>query len=124
MVGRGNHGADTVVAGGQATGDGGGQETIAVTGVVDTFEEDELGSVWGGVGGEGASEILNSDVSVTNNLTVTVDLLGRRVVGVVRVGEGTGIKVRVLNVDVEVLVLIDIVIVSGAEENTRDHVLG
>ncbi len=45
VVGGTGHAADAVVAAGQAAGDGGGQQAVAVAGVVDALEEDELGGV-------------------------------------------------------------------------------
>jgi len=47
MVRRGSHGADTVSPSGKATSDCSRETAIAITGVVDTFEELKDGWVWG-----------------------------------------------------------------------------
>jgi hypothetical protein len=125
VVGGGEHGADTVVAGGETAGDGGGEQAVAVAGVVDSLEEDEAGGVEGLVGGQVAAHVLDCDVSVADDATLAVKVLGRSVVGTLGIGEGAGGKVVNLNLDVEVLVGLNVVVVGRVDEDGGDHaVLG
>lgn len=125
VVGGGEHGADTVVAGGETACDGGGEQAVAVAGVVDSLEEDEAGGIEGLVGGQVAAHVLDCDVSVADDVTLAVKVLGRSVVGALGIGEGAGGKVVDLNLDVEVLIGFDVVVVGGVDEDGGDHaVLG
>jgi hypothetical protein len=69
MVGSGRHCADAVVASRQASSDGGLEKTLAISGIVDTLEEGELGWVQGSGRVECFSHILDSHVGVANNLS-------------------------------------------------------
>ena len=123
MVGGTDHGADTVVAGRETAGDGGLELAVAVTGIVDTLEEDELRGVGGVVRVQGVAEILDGNVGVTDDLAGAVEILGRGVVGGVRVGEGAGREVAHLDGDVELLVGLDVLVVLGVLEDGRHHVV-
>lgn len=124
VIGSRSHGAETVVASGQAALDIGRQQTIAVALVIDALEEDKLGRVkrLGRVGI--TAGVLDSDVSVANDVTVAVDILGSGVVGVVRVGKGTRRKVDHLDRDGEVGVGLEVVAILRGCEDTGNHVAG
>lgn len=125
MVLGGGQGADTEVTSGKTTSDISGQETLSVTSVVDTLEEGELGWVRRSGGVERVTQILNSDVGVSDNLALAVELLRSSVVGGIGVGESTSLQILSLNSDCEVLLGLDVVAVLGECENRGDHgVLG
>lgn len=125
MVLGGGQSADTEVTGGETTSDISGEETLSVTSVVDTLEEGELSWVRRSGGVERVTQILNSDVGVSDNLTLTVELLRSRVVGGIGVGEGTGLQVLSLDSDREVLLSLNVVTILGECEDRGDHgVLG
>jgi hypothetical protein len=69
MVGSGRHGADAVVASGKTSSDGGLEKTLAVSGIIDSLEEGELGWIQGGCRIECLSHILDSHVGVADNLS-------------------------------------------------------
>ena len=120
MVGSCRHGADAVSAGGKTALDGSLEESLAVTSIVDPFEEDELGRVRCDFRCEGTAEILNGDVSVANDLA-TLELLRSGVVGRVRVGEGTGREVVHLDLDVEVRQGLQVLPRLGEDEDRSHH---
>ena len=125
VVGGGEHGADTVIAGGQTTSDGSGEETVAVAGIVDALEEDEAGGVKGLVRGQRAAQVLDSDVSVANDVALAIEVLGGGVVGALSVSERARGEVVDLDLDVKVLVGLDVSVVRRVAEDGRDHaVLG
>lgn len=121
MVGSTRHGADTVVSSGQASSDGGLQVTIAIAGIVDTLEEDKLGSIQGSVGRQGVTHILNRDVNMADNGTAAAKILGSRVVGRLSVSEGAGLQVVDLELDIKVLVGLDVAVVRGVVDDGRHH---
>lgn len=102
MVGGRTHSADTIVASWKSTGNSGAEKTFAVTSIVDTLEEGKLDWVWCDLRREGVSEILDSDVSVADDLALGVEVLGSRIVGRLRIGEGAGLEAGGLDLDVEV----------------------
>lgn len=116
------HGADTVVARGKTTGDGGLQGSLSVTSVVDALEEGELGGVQGRGGVEGVAHVLDGDVGVADDIAAVAELLGCRVVCAVRVGEGAELHVGDLDLDVEVLVGRRLLARDGARDDGRHHV--
>jgi len=119
VVGSRSHGAEAIVASGETAINSGGQESLAVTSVVDTLEEDELLGIEG-LGRVGfTAEILDRDVSVSDDLATTIDVLRSRVVGIVRIGEGARCQVCRLDVHVEALVLGKVVaVLRRLEVNT------
>lgn len=121
MVGSTRHGADAVVPGGETSSDGGLQVTIAIAGIVDTLEEDKLGSIQGSVGRQGVTHILNSDVNVADDGTAAAKILGSRVVGRLSVSEGAGLQVVDLELDIKVLVGLDVAVVRGVIDDGRHH---
>lgn len=121
MVGRTSHRADTVVTGGQTTSDGGSKLSLTISGIVDTLEESKLGGVWGCGWREGVTQILNDDVSVTDNLSLAVELLRRGVVGAVRVGEGSELHVCHLHGNVKVRVRCGLLSGHGADDDSCHH---
>lgn len=68
--------ADTIVARGKSSGHGGGETTLAVSGVVDAFEESELRWIERLLGCQRAAEILHRHVCVTDDLSVVHLLRG------------------------------------------------
>lgn len=105
LVGRrASHGADTVVSSGQTTSDRGFKTSVSISGIIDTLEEGKLGSVQCFGGSKSVSEILDSDVRVTNDNALAIELLGIGVVGAVRVAEDTQLHVGDLHSHIEVRV--------------------
>lgn len=123
VVGSTGHSADTVVAGGKTTGDGGAKTSIAVARIVDTLEEGELRGIQRLVRSEGVAQVLDGDVSVANNVASVSELLRSRVIGVVGVGKGSQVHVGDLDVDIEVLVGLGLGAGHGACDNGRGHVV-
>jgi hypothetical protein len=123
VVTGGRHAADTVETLGETRLEVSAQETLTVAGVVDTLEEGKLLSVEGLVLVRVASEILDCDVGVSNNLTVTEGLRGG-VVGFVGVGEGSGLQVADLNGELNGAVGLDNVVVLRASKDGRNHLTG
>ena len=89
MVPSGGDGRHSVCTSGETLGDISSQFTIG-GGSVETLEESE--DTWvGGLCRVEGWDLLNNDVVVSDNLPSVVQLLGRSVVGVGSVGEGTGL---------------------------------
>ena len=120
MVGGGRHGAHAVVASGQPAGDGGRDETLAVSGVVDTLEESELGRIQRCGRAQRVSEVLDGDVGVTDNLAI-LEILRSRVVGARGVGEVAQDHVGHVHGDVERGGRVQVLVVGGADDHSRDH---
>jgi hypothetical protein len=120
MVGGRGDGASAVVAGRKTSLKRGSEKTISITGVVDTLEESKglgIGRVVGVV-----THVLDGDMGMSNDLTPLERLRGS-VVGVVRVGERSGLQVVDLHREVDLLVCLDVVcVVLGVGEDRRDHV--
>jgi hypothetical protein len=123
VVTGGCHAADTVETLGETRLEISAQETLTVAGVVDTLEESKLLSVEGLVLVRVASEVLDCDVGVSNNFTVTEGLRGG-VVGFVRVGEGSGLQVADLDGELNGAVGLDNVVVLRASKDGRNHLTG
>ena len=68
MVGGCVHCADAIEAGGETVSDVCGEKTLAVAVIIDTLEEVEDFRVRGAGGSESAAEILDSDVTVTDDV--------------------------------------------------------
>jgi hypothetical protein len=123
VVTGGCHAADTVETLGETRLEVSAQETLTVAGVVDTLEESKLLSVEGLVLVRVASKVLDCDMGVSNNLTVTEGLRGG-VVGFVGVGEGSGLQVANLNGELNGAVGLDNVVVLRASKDGRNHLTG
>jgi hypothetical protein len=123
VVTGGCHAADTVETLRETRLEISAQETLTVAGVVDTLEESKLLSVEGLVLVRVASKVLDGDVGVSNNLTVTEGLRGG-VVGFVGVGEGSGLQVADLNGELNGAVGLDNVVVLGVSKDGRNHLTG
>jgi hypothetical protein len=121
----GNLEPDTVVLG--ATLSDGHKYRLVVTGgchaadTVETLGETRL--VEGLVLVRVASKVLDGDVGVSNNLTVTEGLRGG-IVGFVGVGEGSGLQVADLNGELNGTVGLDDVVVLGVSKDGRNHLTG
>lgn len=122
MVRRADHGARPVSAGGKTTGDDGGEQAVVIDGVVHALEEGELPRVRG-VGASQRANILDGNVGVTNDVSVTGDLLGRRVVRHGRVGERAGLEVVRAEGDGEVGAGLDSVAGLGESDDGGNHVI-
>lgn len=121
MVGGACHGADAVVTSRQTASDRGSELPLSISGIVDTLEESELGGIWGLGGSERVAEVLNDDVSVANNEALAVELLRRRVVSAVGVGEGSQLHVRHLHRNIKVCVGCRLLAGDGAGDDGRHH---
>ena len=105
MVGRSRHSADTIVACGKTASDCSLQSTVAITSVINTFEEDESGGIWCCLRRQVVTECLDSDVNVANDVVVVrVQGLGSGIVSDVWIGENACVQVRNLELDIEILV--------------------
>lgn len=124
MVGSTGHGADTVAASRETTSDFSGELTVAVTSIVDTLEEGKDSGIQGLGGVQGVASVLNSDVSVTNDLAASVEGLGSRVVGAGGVGEGAELHVGDIDLNLEGRERLEIIAVLGVENDSRDHAVG
>ena len=122
VVGSRGHGAKTVVASRKTTLDIGSQKTLTISGGVDTLKEDKLGGIKG-VGRVGVTaSVLDSDVSVTNDVTAAIKILRCSVVGVRGVGEGTRGEVVHADLNGEVGVRINVGSVERVGDNASNHV--
>jgi len=120
MVGGRGDRASTVVTGRETSLERGSEKTIAVTSVVDTLEESKVLSIRRVVGV--VTHVLDGDMGVANDVASLKRLRGS-VVGVVRVGERTGLQVGDLHGEVNLLVFLDaLFVVLGAGEDRRNHV--
>lgn len=117
MVGSRGHGAKTVVTSRETTGYICRQKTLAISGVVDTLEEGELGSIQRRGRVKLIAQVLNSHVGVANNVTAAIQVLGSRVVRVIGISECTGSEVSELDLDAEVLVGLDVVVVLWVDDD-------
>lgn len=123
MVRGTSHSAHAIVARGKATSHGSLQQAVAVAGIVDALEEDELGGVRGLLGRDVVAKVLDRDVGVADDVASAVEVLGRRVVGHVGVRERSRGEVVGLNDDVEVLVLVEVVIRRGVLDDAANHLV-
>lgn len=120
MVASGCDRASTVVTGRETSVERGSKKTIAVTSVVDSLEKSKGLSVGRVVGV--IAHVLDGDMGVADDFTALKRLWGS-VVGVVRVGERSGLQVGDLDGEVHLRVLLDaLFVVLGAGEDRRDHV--
>lgn len=117
------HGADTVVTGRQTTSDGGREKAVVIASIIDSLEEDKGRGVRRLVRSEVAAQGLNGDMSVTDDAALTIEVLGGRVIGTLRIGEGSRSEVVNLDLDVEVGVGLKVVVVGGVDQNAGDHVV-
>lgn len=62
-------------------------------------------------------------MGMSDNQTVTINVLWCSVVGGSGIGEGAGGEIRHLNLDVEVLVGRDCIAVLGFSDDRRDHLV-
>ncbi len=122
MVGGGVHCADAIEAGGETVSDVCGEKTLAVAVIIDTLEEVEDFRVRGAGGSESAAEILDSDVTVTDDLA-TLESLRSRVVCALSIGEGAGDQVLKLDLNSEGLVCVQVVSRTREEHYSGNHVL-
>lgn len=123
MVGSRRHGADAVVASGKSTGHISLNKTLAVAGIVDTLEEDELLGIKRGLGVKRVASVLDGDVGVTNDPAVSTELSGTAVVGARGVGESAEVEVGDVELDGEGLANTEVLEVLGRENHSGDHVL-
>jgi len=122
MVGRRSHSTATIESRRKTFTNRSLKVTLAISIIVDTLEELEDLRIRGLVGSEASTEVLTGDVGVTNDTTVTVEILGGGVVGLVGVGEGAGDEVVDANGNVEGSVGGDVFAGLGGEDDGGDHV--
>lgn len=90
---------------------------MSIASIVDALEESELGRIKGCLGVQASASILNSDMSVANDVALTVEVLGRRIVRRCSIGEGTGGEVDHLDLNLEVLVGSDVISILRVHED-------
>ncbi|CAG8622649.1 11210_t:CDS:10 [Acaulospora colombiana] len=95
--------AHAVDTSGQAIGDG-STKNITLSGIIEALEESKAGGV-NGLGGLQVGNVLDGDVTVTDEDALVVDLLRSRVVVCLGVDKVTGDQVQDLHLDGEGLVL-------------------
>jgi hypothetical protein len=123
MVGSRSHCASTVEASSQTFSESSREFSVAVAVVIDTLEESE------GLGVEGLlwvvilANILNSEMRVADDLAA-IESLGSSVIGVVGVGEGTGLQIRDTDCEIDGCALGDVFSVGRADNHGRDHLAG
>ena len=110
--------ADTVVAFRKTTLNFSTQTALAISVVIDALEEIEGISLRGGVL---VLDLLNSNMSMANDIAV-LQLLGRGVISVIRIGEASSIEVCNLDSDCERLIGLDHVIILRAGEDGANHI--
>lgn len=122
MVAGGDHGAHAVDASWKTASDDGLKETVAIAGVVDTFEEGEGCWIRRRSGAEG-TDVLDCYVAVADDVTIGVEVLRCGVVVCGGVDEEAGVEVDGLHGDVEGCVGGDVVAWLGVCDHGGDHVL-
>ena len=123
VAGAGNR-ANPEAPRGQSSGDGGRKPPLAVAGVVDALEEDELGGIERRGRVERAAGVLDRHVGVSDDPSLSVQVLRGRVVGAGGVGEGAELHVVDLDLDVKGLAGLEHVVVLWVEDHGRDHAVG
>ena len=122
MIGRAGHGADSVEAGGKTGSDVGRKQACTVSIVVDTLEESESLRVGRSAWCQVVTQILDGDVSVTDDIAA-LEFLRSRVIGVSGIGEGTGDQVLRLDGDAERRVGVNVLAWCREDNDRRDHVI-
>jgi len=107
--------ADTVRTGWETIIDSSGSNTSSI-GIIDTLEEDEVTRVEGVGLSDTVRELLNSEVSMSDDLTLAVKLLGSSEVVLLSVGENTGLHLLDVHLNGERSVGLDGVVVVGRED--------
>ena len=120
VVARRSHGADAIKAYGEATGKISTQQSVSIASVVDSLEEGKFfgieGLGWVGI----ATQVLNCDVRVADNLT-SLEALRGRIVRVIRVGELSSRQIGNLDRESHLGVWSHNVTVLGARKHRRNH---
>jgi hypothetical protein len=123
VVGSGVDGTDTIGTSGETIVDGGRCNTACIR-VVDTFEEGKVTGITGGSLSKTVIELLDSEVSVTDDLTLTIELLRCGKVFHLGVSENTSLNLLDVHLDGESSVWLDGgVTVRGEEEFGGWHVV-
>ena len=122
MIRVGDHRADSIKASGKTSWDGSENLTVRVEGGVDSQEEGEDRGIGRGVGVERTAEILDGDVSVTDDETVSVEEGGCAVVGEFGVCEESEVHALLGDGDGEVGVCGEIFVVAGEDDEGGRHV--
>lgn len=122
MVRSAGHGADPVETSRETSGDIGREQSLTVSVIVDTLEEGK--GLWVGrsAGCEVIPEVLDGDVSMTDDVAALKSLRSS-VVGVGGVGEGTRDQVLGLDLDAESGVGVNVLTGRRKDDNRRDHVV-
>jgi len=120
VVARRSHGADAIKAYGEATGKISTQQSVSIASVVDSLEEGKFfgieGLGWVGI----ATQVLNCDVRVADNLT-SLEALRGRIVRVIRVGELSSRQIGNLDRESHLGVWSHNVTVLRARKHCRNH---
>ena len=122
MIRVGDHRANSVKASGKTSWDGSEDLTVRVEWGVDSQEEGEYRGIGRGGGIEGTAEILNGDVSVTDDETFVVEEGGCAVVGEFGVCEESEVHALLGDGDGEVCVCGEIFVVAGEDDERGWHV--
>lgn len=122
MVARADHSADSVKPCNKTTNDFGAQQALTVSVVIYSFEEGELGWIWRIRWIERIAQILNSDMAMSNDLTIVAQILRCAVVGDGWIGKGACIKTLRLNSDGEGCIGCDCLSDLRFNDHSRDHV--
>lgn len=122
MVGSAVHGANTVGSRGKTIGDRSLEKTLTISIVVDALEEGKVLWIRRSGGSNVATEILNRDVAVADDVTA-LELLGSSVVCADGIGEGPSHEVAGLDLNVEAGVCCNVVSGTWEDNDGGDHVV-
>ena len=123
MVGGSGQCTDTIGTLRKTSGNFGLKTTVSVAGIVDALEESESDRVGGSLGVDIATQVLDSDMDVTNDNTLVIELLWSGVIRSIRVRESTGLEVVDLELNGEILVGFKVFVWSREQDHSSDHVL-
>jgi hypothetical protein len=90
VIGGADQSTDAIETSGETPVDSGLEKSIAVASIINTFEEGKVGRVGRAVGAKRSAKVLHSEVTVTNNVTIAVEILGSSVVSGRGIGKDTG----------------------------------
>lgn len=121
MIGSSKHGAETIVASRQTTGNICGEKALAVPSIIDTLEESKLACIQRRSRAERTAEVLYSDMRMANDVTRAIQVLRGGIVRAIRISEGTGVEISDLDLNLKVRVCLDVVVILWVDQNAGNH---
>jgi hypothetical protein len=123
MVGSSSESADSVEASRKSSSHLGGESTISIAIIVNALEEVEPSRIQRLCWVETCS-VLNSNMAMTDDPTLSIKVLRSSVVGTGSIGEESEGHVLDLDCDVEIRVLYNLLVVLRVEDHCRHHPAG